>query len=900
MKMFVKKLCRVISVVLCMFLLLSTLIGCGTKATVNIDFKTTLKDAAIYDLDDAAKNGMYKASAEDMAYLATMEKKLSNDYLELYIGSLYDIAILDKETGSVYFSNRALKEGTANATLNDAAKAVAYSQVSLVYYDTANKKTTFTSYPDCVNGDKNQVTMKVQGDKLKLVYEFGEKEEDRAILTAVTVKTFDELDKKAEKLIDKGDLDEFAYTRFKEAYSKIVYDELGSMTQKVYENKYPDFKKLGEIYVLNDGVSTAVLNNITDVSKALGINKSFIEKEKKNYGGEKSNQISRPHFVIPVEYSLQGRDFLASVDTAKITSAKGYYVTKISLLSQFGATTAQENGYTFVPDRSGAIINNDIDAPNIRSKDYPFYGSDFGKEIINIEKVDAYAPLPVFGAYDGTKSVFGIVESGDAIGGVTATVPTDELPYNTVSPWFNYYTQDYQNVYAIDAEKANSDTLIGTSYVYMKDTPTYGYRVRYHFLYGDKALYSGMASYYQKYLLKTKSLSKTVENKNLLLDLNIIGAITKKQLRFGVPTFNVIAASKFSDVEKLTERLHDNSVVNMNLIYTGSMNGGLNFKIPSKAQFEKALGGQEGFEKLYKSINSNKLNLLPSIDFSRVYAEGNGLDTDTQISRYINQKVSYYSGFRQADLSKNDERKAFLINPFSYSDIIEKFISSDSNIKTKTLHISSVASYLSGNYNDKYNIDREEAKYLTVKALEKLSTAGYNMTFDGCNAYTLKYASTISGIPTSSGNYNIESYSVPFVAMVLHGYVNYSGPQLNQQPNYQKALLETIESGAGLNYILMTENPLLLQDTVYSDFYSVSAKEWEDEIVESYKKLNEIFGDLGDCTITKHTRVADGVFATEYSNGTKIYVNYNQTDATVEEGTVESMNYKVVQNGSGV
>ena len=53
----------------------------------------------------------------------------------------------------------------------------------------------------------------------------------------------------------------------------------------------------------------------------------------------------------------------------------------------------------------------------------------------------------------------------------------------------------------------------------------------------------------------------------------------------------------------------------------------------------------------------------------------------------------------------------------------------------------------------------------------------------------------------------MESYAIPFVGMVLHGYMEYSGVALNQQGSYQKALLKN-----NLDLILCVQeepNPLL-------------------------------------------------------------------------------------------
>lgn len=894
--MFFNKFLRLVALLMSMTVMLSSFCSCSKKVPVIKDsVSKELQSLAVFDLDEAAMDGRYKATETESAYLATMKKLLSNKYLELYIGKGYDIAVLDKETGSIHFSNPGMFDSNISESVNDSAKAAAYSQIFLTYYDSSNNQKTMSSYPDSISDKNDKVNVNVENNTVEVTYEFGDNQEDMLVCHAFTEKSFDALKKQSQTLIDDGKLDEIAFIRFTEAYSRIVYDELGTTTKNEYEKRFPLFKKLGALYVLREEISQAQINNIIEVSKVLGIDKEYLRQEEINYGGGKGNQLSSPYFKIPLVYTLQDRDVVVSIDASKIKCADEYYLTKISVLSNFGATKFGENGYTFVPDGSGAIISNDIDSPNISNMDFPFYGSDFGKELVNSKKISSYSPFPIFGVYNGSKAIFGIVESGDALGGITTQIPTSELPYNTVSPWFNYYIQDYQNAYAIKDSDNNTEDMSATSYVYMKTTPTCTYSIRYHFLYGEHADYSGMATYYQSYLIKKGVLKDNLKRQNLLVDLNIIGAITKKTFRMGIPIESVVAASDFDATLHLTERLEKEGVENLNVIYRGCFNGGLDFQIPTKLKVEKVLGGENGYIALYKKLATKNQNLLPMIDFSRVYEKGNGLNKNSQISRYINQKVAYYSEYAPSDLSRDSERISYILNPLSYSDIVDKFVKNDV-IENKSIFASTIASYLSGNYDDKYQIDREEAKLLTRKALEKLNEAGYSLTFDGCNEYALEYADSISEIPVVNSNLNIESYSIPFVGMVLHGYIPYSGSQLNQSSNYKKALLQTIENGAGLNYILMTENTMILQDTAYSDYYSIVADEWENEIIDSYKKLNSIFKDLTDCTIVKHTKIADGVFCVLYSNGTKIYVNYNQSSVETIDGTVESLGYMVVND----
>ena len=57
------------------------------------------------------------------------------------------------------------------------------------------------------------------------------------------------------------------------------------------------------------------------------------------------------------------------------------------------------------------------------------------------------------------------------------------------------------------------------------------------------------------------------------------------------------------------------------------------------------------------------------------------------------------------------------------------------------------------------------------------------------NMYSVKYMDHIIGVSTDSSHFKYSSYTIPFIGMVLHGFVNYSGSALNYSgsPDYKGA-----------------------------------------------------------------------------------------------------------------
>lgn len=95
-----------------------------------------------------------------------------------------------------------------------------------------------------------------------------------------------------------------------------------------------------------------------EVSSALKMDADFVAEQKKLVGIENSAGAVQAYFEIPVIYRIHGRDLVAQIDTPNIVHVEnsGYYLTKIYLLSNFFASTADEEGYLLVSDGSGAVI----------------------------------------------------------------------------------------------------------------------------------------------------------------------------------------------------------------------------------------------------------------------------------------------------------------------------------------------------------------------------------------------------------------------------------------------------------------------------------------------------------------------------------------------------------------
>lgn len=863
------------------FILISCLAlsGCSIHTVMNNEkYKEYKSDdfSVIYEADTKITNDEKKLAAG-------MEKMLENEYLELYFGEDYDIAVYNKSTGKVFWSNPVFHDisKVERNKIPEDAKALLFSQVSVEYYNSKQKKETMSSYPESYSENKNQVEYEIKNHALLVKYGLGTSYDNTGLVTAFTGETFDQYDAVLKKKVDKKEISILEYRAFFNSYTKYEYAAMSGEEQSELKKKYPAIEDLKAVYVIKPNLTNKRTNELLKIYTLLGIDKRISELEKEKLNEAKSGSVPA-YFSIPVKYELQGCDLIVSVDTKQIEVTEGFYLTKVELLKNFGASKADEAGYLFLPDGSGSIINNNQVSVSMDKITIPFYGQDYAKNVTASSEIAIQNTLPVFGIKAGGDGLFAIVENGAAIGGVSAQITGSNINYNMAYPYFNYTEMDRLGIE-------------GVSYAFYGSVPDVEYAVRYHFLNGDFADYSGMARYYQKYL-EQNGIIRRQEGKGgrLPLDIEFLGCIEKTVNYFGIPVDNSYPVTTFKQSAAIMKLLKNGGISSAQVLYSGMVNGGMKFKSVKKIEVEPGLGGVAGFRELDAGLNKQGYEVFPNIDFTRIYKKGNGIRSKEDVSKYLNRSTASIENMEPATGMPSGRNQSYLINPLRYKDMAASFMKDFDKTGSRNLYLSSIGTNLSGNYSTREGVTRQTAQILTKELLKKLEEQGYKMKFDCGNAYVLSYADSLSNVAAASSHQRIESYSIPFVGMVLKGYLPFTGCAVNQSGNREKNILEAVESGAGLNYLLMYEKQLALTDTDYTDLFSVNYQLWIENIISAYQKLNRDLGALSNERIIRHEHIKADVNCVTYENGAKVYVNYSDCDYRSPDGLVKAQSYQVV------
>ncbi|MBQ7383838.1 MAG: hypothetical protein IJV72_03500, partial [Clostridia bacterium] len=317
----------------------------------------------------------------------------------------------------------------------------------------------------------------------------------------------------------------------------------------------------------------------------------------------------------------------------------------------------------------------------------------------------------------------------------------------------------------------------------------------------------------------------------------------------------MVALTSFEDVQTMYNELSAEGVDNINFILTGYTKGGLSSaKAPYHLKWDSAVGGKSGFEELLTFAKEKDIGIYPDFDFAFVSNNTmfDGLTLKSHAvktidNRYTSKRV--YSATKQTYVSYFE----LAISPAYFSRFYTKLTENYLDYEPIGIAVSTLGSYLNSDFDEDEPYNREDSKGFTIEAFEYLDENYNSVMTAGGNAYTWKYVDHITDVALDSSRFSQAAAAIPFLGMVLHGYVQFAGTPINMEGNIDYAMLKAIENGASLNFILSYTNTDILKESVtLSQYYSVRYDIWFDDVVSIYNELNSLMKDLQTSVIVDH------------------------------------------------
>ena len=537
---------------------------------------------------------------------------------------------------------------------------------------------------------------------------------------------------------------------------------------------------------------------------------------------------------------------------------------------------------------------------------YPVYGSVEHwkgiKTVIDYDNIKSPAEEDENGniikdAEYGTKSVFAeddhgflaIIEEGDSMAQIATAHINASSEYSSMQVTFYPRSSDTYNMSDAISVGQNTEIKVVSDRKYVGN-----YKIKYIMLTDTEIAvenklsnyyecsWVGMAEAYRDYLEYTGALSRISEKEadaNIPLYIETFGTVETVEKILSMPVNVMTPLTTFEDVKTMYEELSDaidkemaaikdpisvgeknQGFSNINFRLTGYANGGMFSTMPYHLNWEESLGGAAGFEKLVETAREEGFGIFPDFDFAYVN-ETSLFDGVSLLDHAVKTIDNRYTSRRVYDATYQNYVGYYdlAISPAFFARFVTKFTTNYMKYNPMGISVSTLGTALNSDFdeNDPYN--REDAMQFTVDALRQISLLkneyGEDMQImvDGGNSYTLKYVDHIVNAPLNSSNYNVASNTVPFVGMVLHGYINYAGTPINEEGNLQAALLRAIENGSGLYFKLSYQNTDVLKEfNRLSNNYSVRYDIWKNDVVDMYVELNDLLSDLQTKLIIDH------------------------------------------------
>ena len=799
---------------------------------------------------------------------------IENDQLSLEMdGATTQFKVTDKATGKVWYSNPPTRDSDPIA---HGVNSDFLSSTLTLTYTVSGSETELNNYRySMVNQNYN--ISKDNDTTIRVEYAIGKIERTYLFPIAVTVERFQELtDQMSKSLVSK-------VKKFYSLYNEKKLSKASNLEE--LKAMYPDIES-GNLYIIKSDMDTPAKEKVEGYFAEIGYDMEQYEMDLQNVAQKEESH--GPFFNATMIFRLEGNQLVVEVPYEEIMHEAEYPLTYVAVLPMFGAAGTDEEGFIFIPEGSGGVINYNNGKLSQSAYYANLYGWDYGME--RTEAVsETENTFGVFGMGQKDGSFICAIEGASSYGGIYADIAGRFNSFNSV---YCKYNLIHYGQFKLSG-RTNEQVLM-----YENCIPDDTVVQRYCFIDADN--YVEMAEAYGDYLRSQPEFKQEQADPDMPIHVELIGAINKMVPKLGVPVDSVIPVTTFSEAEDILDELTGSGIRHLNLRMTGWSNGGVRQKVLSGVHTLGELGGDSGMKKLIADAKEKGVSLY--FDGISCFAYNSGLlegfVPTLHAARFTTRELVklypyYIVTYQQQDWSD----PYYLVKPRIANDYANNLVKGLKNRESTGVAFRDIGNLLSADYYKNDTVTREQVKQLNTEVLQKAQDEGLKISIKKGNDYAISYADLITDMNLTGRKYAIIDQAVPFYQIALHGLKNYTGEAINLAGDYQNALLECAEYGAGLNYTFMKADTSILQDSAYSCYTAGSYDRWKNEVIPVILRYQTEMAGLNSLRITGHEFVSNDLHVTTYEDGTRVYVNYGSTEYRKGNVSVPARDY-LVERGS--
>ena len=565
-----------------------------------------------------------------------------------------------------------------------------------------------------------------------------------------------------------------------------------------------------------------------------------------------------------IEETMLNPDMTTTIKTVS------YRLKAVYLFPYFGANNYEINGYSMIPDGSGALIRytNERSATAYIKR---IYGADEGLGQSETSastwylREESTATVPVFGVNHGYRQAafLAIVTEG---AGTTEihSYPYGYMSYTINTTFFKFIVRERYTIQT-SSNAADSFQLINTD-----PYPT-DYQVEYRFLSNEDASYAGMAAAYRDYL----GVSADGAAAKASLQLTVIGLDYKRGL-FGK---NYVAMTTYAELADIVSELQAAGVADVEAVYLGWNQGGFYDNAAATPRASGLLGGSAGLAELQQSGVELYYYTDPLVSFQASIGDG------------VIKKITL-ANFATATITTSLFANVYYRSPTLIADAILADAARYMRLGVTAFAFETVGRDLFSYREDGTNHDRNETLATIRAELEALSA--YDLALVRPNGYLWNLIDSYYQTPVESNKYAYVTDSIPFIPLVLHGAIDLYSSYVNYVSDDDLFRLRLIEYGIMPAFLISAEPTYKLRYTNSAYVYTSQYDLWRETIVAMYQGVGTALAMVSGAMMTEHRYVAEGVAETTYANGVVIYVNYTAVDVVTGGVVVPAKAARVV------
>jgi len=872
-----------------------------------------------YMLEDGTEGTI--ATEEDK--LKTMDYRYGNASFQLYVDAYSgEVAVKDRRTGEILFTNP-YNVGTSTADdSNGSTKSEILSQIIVNFYknkDGEDQMQSYTSYMEAAcreqitvkniqNGIRVEYSIGREGGKTLVPMQIAEEDIQNKIFKVIEKEIkWDEVEFDpyfGDPIIDRDHPyaeEQFMYAKLQSYYSiKNAQDPnlYPSVREKMLE-EYPITAEFPiRVLVLTMAENEIEIKRLEAFIKRFCKDYTYEEKDAdEKRAGYDPSKAEFPVFRMALEYTLDEKGLSVTMPANSIRfNETEYTLVDIEILPYMGAGMNPNDGYTFFPDGSGTLFDFAAIAEMGSEKEFTgkVYGEDYAYHELESKLLEVIR-YPVFGLveelpranyeydnfgqildevpYTQKRGFVAIVEEGASLMSLTSSHGGLSSEYNTIKMSVEPRPRDSYNMKDAISVGDDKPWTVVSSRKY-----TGNYTIRYLMLNDDslaqksglesyyECSYVGMAKAYREYLESTGVLTRLTSSdveENMPLYIETFGAFKSTKKILSVPVDVVSPLTSFKDVATMYDDLAAEGISNVNFVMKGYRKGGLtNETVPYNLKWDKSVEKEMDFEELLAYAREKGFGVYPDFDF--VFSNTDNAFDGYSMKKHAAKTIdNRYTSKREYSATKHTYTSFFelAISSASFSRFYEKLVPTYNEYDPMGISVSTLGSYLNSDFDKKDPYNRADSEEFTVNAFAYIreNMPDAKVLTAGGNSYSWKYVDHITDIALDSSRIDFSTASVPFLGMVLHGYVELAGTSFNTEGNLDYAFLKTLESGAALKFLLSYQNTAALKEYENtSKYYSIRYNIWQDDVISYYTELNSLLKGVQTSIIVDH-QFLDGV-----------------------------------------